>query len=88
MKKERIEFVLPTGLKAKLQKEASQLDISVGELIRQRFEPSNEERELKQAVSELRALTKQATGALAKSLAEADRVIAYLHRNKKLRKIA
>lgn len=65
MKTERIEFVAPPGLKSQLQKEAAKAKISVGELIRQRFVPNDEERELAKLTAELK-----------KSVAEARRELA------------
>lgn len=60
MKTERIEFVAPSGLKMKLQREAAKESISVGELIRQRFESSEEEKELKKLTADLKKATAEA----------------------------
>lgn len=61
MKTERIEFVAPTSFKVKLQKEAASANLSMGELIRQRFEPSAEERELEKLTAELKQATADAS---------------------------
>jgi len=60
MKTERIEFVAPPGLKARLQDEAAMASISVGELIRQKFEPNDEEKELKKLTAILKKATAEA----------------------------
>lgn len=70
MKTERIEFVAPPGLKAKLQDEAANENISVGELIRQRFEPSEDEKELAQLTRALKKNTSEAGDSLAKAIEE------------------
>lgn len=70
MKTERIEFVAPPGLKAQLQKEASRANISVGELIRQRFEPTGEEVELAKLTTELKKATTEARSDLARAIGE------------------
>ena len=68
MKTERIEFVATPGLKAHLQKEAALFKISVGELIRQRFEPTNDEMELAKLTKELRTATAEAQTGLARAI--------------------
>jgi len=68
MKTERIEFVAPPGLKAKLQQEAAREKISVGELIRQRFERSDEEEELAQLTHALKKNTSEAGICLAQAI--------------------
>ncbi len=68
MKTERIEFVAPPGLKAQLQKEATIAKISVGELIRQRFEPTSDEVELAKLTKELRTATAEAQTGLARAI--------------------
>lgn len=60
MKTERIEFVAPTSFKMKLQKEAARSNLSMGELIRQRFEPTEEEQELTKLTAELKQATADA----------------------------
>lgn len=70
MKKERIEFVAPPGLKAQLQEEASRNNISVGELIRQRFEPTGDEMELAMLTAELKKATTEARSDLAHAIGE------------------
>lgn len=70
MKTERIEFVAPPGLKAKLQEEAANENISVGELIRQRFEPSEDEKELAQLTRALKKNTSEAEIGLAQAIEE------------------
>ena len=70
MKKERIEFVAPPGLKAQLQEEASRNNISVGELIRQRFEPTGDEMELAKLIEELKKATTEARSDLARAIGE------------------
>jgi hypothetical protein len=70
MKTERIEFVAPPGLKAQLQKEASRDNISVGELIRQRFEPTGDEKELAKLTAELKEATTAARLDLARAIEE------------------
>ncbi len=83
MKTERIEFVAPTGLKVKLQKEAAHANISVGELIRQRFEPSDEERELKKLTAELKKATAEASSELKKAAKNVDALINDLQSRRK-----
>jgi len=83
MKTERIEFVAPPGLKAKLQEEAAVVGISVGELIRQRFEPSDDEQELRRLTTELREATRAASVGLAAAVAEVDSLIAGLRSRRK-----
>lgn len=68
MKTERIEFVAPPGLKSQLQKEATRAKISVGELIRQRFEPTSDEMELVKLTQELRTATTEAQTGLARAI--------------------
>lgn len=70
MKTERIEFVAPPGLKAKLQQEAANEKISVGELIRQRFERSDEEKELAQLTRALKNNTREAEISLVQAMEE------------------
>lgn len=70
MKKERIEFVAPPGLKVQLQEEASRNNISVGELIRQRFEPTGDEMELAKLIEELKKATMEARSGLARAIGE------------------
>ena len=76
MKTERIEFVAPPGFKTKLQKEAAKGKISVGELIRQRFEPGEDEMELAKLTSKLKKATAEASGALTKAVTEVDSLLA------------
>lgn len=83
MKTERIEFVTPPGLKNKLQKEASRGKISVGELIRQRFEPSDEELELTKLTAEFKKATAEASQGLAEAVAEMDNLIGELRARRK-----
>jgi ABC-type transporter Mla subunit MlaD len=83
MKTERIEFVAPPGLKDRLQKEAAQANISVAELIRQRFEPSNEEIELKKLTSELQQATTEARRELKQAVEKVDTLISDLQSRRK-----
>ena len=83
MKTERIEFVAPSGLKTKLQKEAAKAKISVGELIRQRFEPSEEERELVKLTMELKKATAEASSELAQAVATVDALVGELQSRRK-----
>lgn len=78
MKTERIEFVAPPGLKAKLQKEATKAKISVGELIRQRFEPSDAEIELAKLTAALKAATAEAGHDLTRAMGEVTGLVAEL----------
>lgn len=78
MKTERIEFVAPPGLKAKLQKEATRARISVGELIRQRFEPSDEEIELAKLTIALKEATGEASRDLTRAIGEVADLVAEL----------
>ena len=78
MKTERIEFVAPPGLKANLQKEAAKEGISVGELIRQRFEPSDDEKELKKLTAVLREATAEASNELSHALNAVDSLVSEL----------
>ena len=83
MKTERIEFVAPSGLKTKLQKEAAKAKISVGELIRQRFEPSEEERELVKLTMELKKATVEASSELAQAVGTVDALVSELRSRRK-----
>lgn len=78
MKSERIEFKAAPGLKIRLQSEAATQGISVGELIRQRFEPSPDEQELVAVTQDLRQRTQDAAQALAAALQEVDTLVAEL----------
>ena len=78
MKTERIEFVAPPGLKEKLQQEASRAKISVGELIRQRFEPSQEEMELAELATALKEATGEASRDLTRAIGEVTTLVAEL----------
>lgn len=60
MKTERIEFVATPGLKAKMQEEACNLNISLDELIMRRLESSDEEKELEIATAYLMQSTAEA----------------------------
>lgn len=90
MKTERIEFVAPPGLKARLHQEASAAKVSVGELIRQRFEPSPDEQELARLTEVLKAATAEASHALTNATNEVSGIIAELRerRENKERKAA
>lgn len=83
MKTERIEFVAPTGLKTRLQKEAAKANISLGELIRQRFEPSEEELELVRLTAELKKATAEASCELTQAVATVDALIGELRSRRK-----
>lgn len=83
MKTERIEFVAPTGLKTRLQKEAAKANISLGELIRQRFEPSAEELELVKLTAELKKATAEASGELTEAIATVDALVGELRSRRK-----
>lgn len=78
MKTERIEFMAPPGLKVKLQKEATLAKISVGELIRQRFEPSDEEMELARLTIALKEATGEASRDLTRAIGEVAGLVAEL----------
>ncbi len=78
MKTERIEFVAPPGLKARLHQEAAAEKVSVGELIRQRFEPSADEQELARLTEALKSSTAEASHALANAINEVSGLIAEL----------
>lgn len=78
MKKERIEFVAPHGFKARLQQEAANEKISVGELIRQRFERTEEEKELALLTRTLKKDTREAGASLAQAIAEITGLVAEL----------
>ncbi|MDZ7594566.1 MAG: hypothetical protein U0932_07940 [Thiobacillus sp.] len=75
MKTERIEFVAPPGLKARLQEEASRNNISVGELIRQRFEPTGDEMELAKLTEELKKATTVACSDFARAIGEVSALV-------------
>jgi hypothetical protein len=75
MKTERIEFVAPLGLKSRLRAEADSQQISIAELIRQRFEPSEEEKELAKLTTELKKSTAKARKDLHKAAAEVDTLV-------------
>lgn len=83
MKTERIEFVAPMGLKTKLQKEAAKTKISVGELIRQRFEPNSEEIELAGLTKELLKSVAEASKALKDATSEVDTLVGELQAKRK-----
>ncbi len=83
MKTERIEFVAPSGLKTKLQKEAAKAKISVGELIRQAFEPGEDEVELAKLTAVLKKSTAEASVALNKAVAEVDDLVTELQTRRK-----
>lgn len=83
MKTERIEFVAPTGFKVKLQKEAEIAKISMGELIRQRFESNEEERELKKLTAELKKATAAASRELKQATQGIDALISDLQSRRK-----
>lgn len=83
MKTERIEFVAPTSFKVKLQKEAASAKLSMGELIRQRFEPSEEERELKKLTAELKQATADASRDLKQAVETVDVLINDLRSRRK-----
>ena len=75
MKTERIEFVAPLGLKARLQEEASRNNISVGELIRQRFDPTGDELELAKLTEELKKATTVARSDFARAIGEVSALV-------------
>lgn len=75
MKTERIEFVAPPGLKAKLHQEAAMARISVGELIRQKFEPSDDEKELKKLTAALKKATAEAGQELSQAFNEINSLV-------------
>jgi hypothetical protein len=75
MKTERIEFVAPPGLKAKLHQEAAMASISVGELIRQKFEPSDDEKELKKLTAALKKATADAGHELTQAFNEVNSLV-------------
>ena len=83
MKTERIEFVAPSGLKTKLQNEAAEAKISVGELIRQRFESSEEELELKKLTAELKQATSEASRELKQAVENVDTLIKAMRSRRK-----
>ena len=67
MKTERIEFLATPALKAKLHQEAAMACISVSELIRQKVESSEDEKELKKQTAVLKKATAQARSAIEKA---------------------
>ena len=83
MKTERIEFMVPAGLKTKLQSEAAKANVSVGELIRQRFESSEEERELRKLTAQLNKATAEASRELKQAVANVDALINDLQSRRK-----
>ncbi|OYY61215.1 MAG: hypothetical protein B7Y50_04890 [Hydrogenophilales bacterium 28-61-11] len=78
MKTERIEFVAPPGLKSRLKMEAAKSKMSVGELIRQRFEPNDDELELARLTSALRESTTEARRGLTRVVNEIAELVADL----------
>lgn len=78
MKTERIEFVAPSGLKARLHQEAALAKISVGELIRQKFEVSEEEEELQKLTATLRKETADVRHQLTEALSKVDALVSEL----------
>lgn len=83
MKTERIEFVAPTSFKVMLQKEATRTKLSMGELIRQRFEPSEEEQVLKNLTLELKQATAEARQELKQAVETVDALITDLQSRRK-----
>jgi len=69
MKSERIEFLATPALKAKLHQEAAMACISVSELIRQKVESGEDEKELKKQTAVLKKATAQARSSIKKVLA-------------------
>lgn len=82
MKSERITFLATPEFKENLSELAARQNVSVGEVIRGRFEgPSAaEESELAALVAALRAATAEARTSLREGLAEADQVLSELRK--------
>lgn len=81
MKSERITFLATPEFKASLTQLASKQNISVGEMIRGRFErpqdrvTASEESELRALVADLRAATAEARTSLREGLGEAEQTL-------------
>ncbi len=82
MKTERIEFVAPRGLKAKLQEEAKDLHISLDELIRGRLQFDDEERELALLTASLKEATTEAQRDWTFAVEEVNKLVAALRDQK------
>lgn len=86
MKSERITFLATPEFKTNLTELAQRQQISVGEVIRGRFERAQDrpdaaaENELRALVAELRAATAQAQASLHEGLAEAQRTLQTLRK--------
>jgi hypothetical protein len=78
MKVERIEFVASPRFKAKLQKEAAIAGISVGKLIRQRFDTSDEQQELAKSTATLKKATYEAQQEWSQAFKDMDTLLAEL----------
>lgn len=87
MKSERITFLATPEFKANLTQLAVRENISVGEVIRGRFEraqnrpDASEESELRALVADLRAATAQAQISLSEGLAEAEQTLRELRKS-------
>lgn len=75
MKTERIEFMAAPDLKAQMQEEAGNLNISLGELIRRRFAFDEEEKELEIITASLKKSTAEAQGDLAFAAKEVTKLL-------------
>lgn len=75
MKTERIEFMAAPDLKAQMQEEAGNLNISLGELIRRRFAFDEEEKELEIITASLKKSTAEAQGDLAFAAEEVTKLL-------------
>ena len=75
-KSERITFLGTTALKRSLEKQAAARGISVGQLIRERFEGTAEEQEMAELTKQLRQANTDARKALTSALNEAGSFIA------------
>lgn len=83
LKTERIQFLAPPGFKEKLQEEAAMAGISVGELIRQRLEPGDEEKELTNLTAALKKETAEVGQELSQALTEVDTLVLELQSRRK-----
>ena len=82
MKTERIEFLAPRGLKARLQEEAKYLHMSLGALIRGRLQFDDEERELSLLTASLKEATTEAQRDWTFAVEEVNKLVAALRDQK------
>lgn len=93
MKTERITFLATPEFKANLAQLAAQERVSVGEVIRGRFEQPQDrataaENELRALVADLREATAEAQASLREGLAEAERTLRELRKPVARKKVA